>query len=66
MARGPSEAVRRLAVALGLKYRKTSSGDFEHGTTIYLVDREGVIRHIQAGIGSDKQEALAMLKRLAQ
>lgn len=32
---------RALAAVLGVKYRKLANGDFAHGSTIVLLDREG-------------------------
>jgi protein SCO1 len=65
VASGKPEAVRRLAVALGMKYKKTRSGDFEHGVSIYILDDDGVVRHVQTSLGQDGEAALAVLKGMA-
>ena len=64
VANGKPEAVRRLAVSLGLKYKKTKSGDFEHGVGIYVLDDAGVIQYVQSKLLQDGEDAVTTLRKL--
>lgn len=64
IANSKAEAVRRLAVALGLKYKKTKSGDFEHGIAIYILDDTGVVQYVQTKLGQDVEDAITALKKI--
>jgi protein SCO1/2 len=43
LARTSNDEVRELSAALGVKYRRTADGDFNHSTVITLLDRRGVV-----------------------
>jgi protein SCO1/2 len=60
------DGVRNLAAVLGVKYRPEPDGEFAHSALIVLIDRDGVIRHRQVGIGQDVRELLAAVRRLRQ
>lgn len=45
--------VRTLAAALGVRYKKESSGNVVHSNVITLLDQQGVIVRQQKGLGSD-------------
>ena len=50
---GDRAAVRELAMVLGIRYKKDARGDFDHSNVISILDREGVIRHQQVGLGQE-------------
>lgn len=64
VARGSAEAVRRLAVAIGMKYKKTKSGDFEHSKLISIMDANGVIKYQQSDIGLNGESAVNAISHL--
>ena len=64
LAYGNAAAVRKLAVALGIKYKKTKSGDFEHDTIITILDGEGVIKYQQNALGKTTEGASLMLRKM--
>lgn len=66
VARSSPEAVRRLAVAIGMKYKKLKSGDFEHSKLISVMDRNGVIQYQQSDIGLDGGSAENAIIHLQQ
>lgn len=43
LARSDAKSVRRLAAVLGVQYRPTADGEFNHSSTIFLLDGEGRI-----------------------
>lgn len=43
LARSDAKSVRRLAAVLGIQYRPTAGGEFNHSSTILLLDAEGRI-----------------------
>lgn len=43
VARTDAASVRKLAAALGIQYRQLANGDFNHSTTILLLDSDGNI-----------------------
>lgn len=47
------DGVRDLAAVLGVKYATEPSGDIAHSAIIVVVDRQGVVRHRQLGVGQD-------------
>ena len=57
------DGVRDLAAVLGVRYRADGGGEFAHSSIVFLIDREGVIRHRQVGVGADASEFLAALAR---
>lgn len=57
------DGVRDLAAVLGVRYRADGGGEFAHSSIIFLIDRDGVIRHRQVGSGTDPAEFLAALAR---
>lgn len=64
IARSTDGAIRRLAVALGIKYKKTKSGDFEHSNLISILDNAGLIKHQQLGLGQSGEEAALVIKNM--
>jgi protein SCO1 len=61
---GGRAAVRELAMVLGIRYKKDARGDFDHSNVISVLDREGVIRHQQVGLGQDPAESANRLESL--
>jgi protein SCO1/2 len=43
LARTDERSVRRLAAVLGIRYRQMADGDFNHSSTVLLLDAEGRI-----------------------
>jgi protein SCO1/2 len=66
LARAGSEAdVRRLAAALGVKYRRLPDGSFNHTSLVTVLDRGGVVRHQEEGLGVPHDETVAALEAAA-
>jgi protein SCO1/2 len=63
---GDRATVRELALLLGVRYKRTPSGDFDHSNVVTLLDREGVIRHQLVGLGRDPAESAGLLENLAR
>ena len=62
---GDEDGVLELAVALGMKYRKTSALDFAHSNIITVLRRDGSIAHQQVVLGVDKAETFAAIRTAA-
>lgn len=45
LAQGNAGSVRKLAVTLGVKYKKVAGDDFEHDAIISILDSNGVIKY---------------------
>jgi protein SCO1 len=43
LARGDEATVRKVAAVLGIQYRRIANGEFNHSSTVLLLDREGRI-----------------------
>jgi protein SCO1/2 len=52
LARRDDATVRKLAAVLGIQYRQLPSGEFNHSSTIELLDREGRIAARSGKLGS--------------
>jgi protein SCO1/2 len=61
---GDASAVRELAAALGISYRKQDNGDFDHGYAITLLDQGGVIAYQQTGLTQDNAEWMEHLGKV--
>lgn len=59
---GDEDGVLELAVALGMKYRKTSAMDFAHSNIISVIDPEGQIVYQTPEIGADLSRALEAIR----
>lgn len=53
LLRGSREATTELAAILGVKVREEGEGAIAHSSNLYLLDRDGVIRHTVVGLGAD-------------
>jgi len=63
---GDRAAVRELAMVLGIRYKRDARGDFDHSNVISVLDREGVIRHQQLGLGQEPTESASRLESLGR
>lgn len=61
---GDDDAVRELAAALGVRYRRTANGEFDHSSVITLLDAEGRIAFQQQGVKADSAELVERLEKL--
>lgn len=66
LARGSDKSVRELAAALGVQYKKSASGDFQHSDVITLLDHEGVIKKQQTGLGNNGHDMAAATEQFIQ
>ena len=66
LAQGSAGAVRKLAVTLGVKYKKVAGGDFEHDATISILDSNGVIKFQADAMNKNIDGASDALKALIQ
>ena len=57
------DGVRDLAAVLGVKYAREPSGDIAHSAMIVVIDRQGVVRHRQLGVGQDPAPLLQAVTR---
>jgi protein SCO1/2 len=64
LAQGSEGAVRKLAVTLGIKYKKVKSGDYEHDATISILDSNGVIKFQADAMNKNVDDATDALKAL--
>lgn len=64
VARTDPNSVRKLAATLGIQYRKLPNGDFNHSTTIVLLDRDGKIVGTTAKLGEIDHEFMRKLGRV--
>jgi len=61
---GTKVTVRKLAAVLGVQYKQSESGVFEHSNVITVIDRDGRIRHQQIGLKRDPRETVAILEEI--
>ncbi len=64
LAQGSTGSVRKLAVTLGVKYKKVAGGDFEHDATISILDSNGVIKFQADAMNKNIDGATEALKAL--
>lgn len=55
------DGVRELSAVLGVKYVTAEKGEIAHSAMIFLIDRDGVVRHRQVGVEQDPHELLEAL-----
>ena len=66
LARGDEVGVRKIAALLGVQYRRLASGEFNHSSTIHLLDAEGRIAARSGKLGSvDPALVQALRKAIA-
>jgi protein SCO1/2 len=59
---GDDFAVRGIAAALGVRYKKDSNGNFAHSNIITTLDTEGRIAHQLLGLGAESSSSVAAIK----
>jgi len=64
LAQGNASAIRKLAVTLGVKYKKVESGDYEHDATIFILDKDGVVKYQADAMNKNMNGASDALKAL--
>jgi len=64
LAQGSESAVRKLAVTLGIKYKKVQAGDYEHDATISILDSNGVVKFQADAMNKNINDATDALKTL--
>ena len=64
LAQGSESAVRKLAVTLGIKYKKVAGGDYEHDATISILDSNGVVKFQADAMNKNIDGATDALKAL--
>lgn len=52
IVRGSPAAVRQIAAALGVQYRRLASGEFNHSTSVLLLDTQGRITQRSGSLGA--------------
>ncbi len=55
------DGVRDLSAVLGVKYKAEAGGEIAHSAMIFVIDREGVVRHRQVGLNQDPHEVMTAL-----
>jgi protein SCO1 len=63
LARGETAAVRRIAAALGIQYRKLPSGEFSHANVITALDRNGAIMAQSVQLGAADPQIVMPLRK---
>lgn len=66
LLRAEDDAVRELAAALGVRYRRVGERDFVHSNLISVLDPEGVVVHRQVGLGVDPERTVAAIRKLLE
>ena len=64
LAQGNAGAIRKLAVTLGIKYKQVESGDYEHDATIFILDKNGVVKYQADAMSKNMNGASDALKTL--
>lgn len=62
LLRGSPADVRRIAVALGVSYRRLPSGDFDHSNIITVLDRDGVAVHQEVRLPVNRERLAAAVR----
>ena len=57
------DGVRDLAAVFGVKYARQADGEIAHSAMIFVIDRNGVVRHKQVGLSGEPRDLLAALVR---
>ncbi len=66
LAHSDDAGTRMVSAALGVRYRKLPSGDFNHSQVIALLDGDGVIAARAESLGPQRDVVIAGLKTLAR
>ncbi len=60
---GNDQDVMEAANLLGVRYKKTSTGDFSHSNIISVLNQEGEILSQQNGLGTDPSKTIETIKK---
>lgn len=60
----PDPDILELAAVLGVRYRRTADGEFEHSNVITVLDPAGETAHRQLGLGQDPTATVAAIRPL--
>jgi protein SCO1 len=63
LARGDDATVRKIAAVLGTQYRKLANGEFNHSTTLHVLDRQGRITARSGKLGTADPALVAALHK---
>jgi protein SCO1/2 len=63
LARTTPSDTRALAAALGIQYRALANGDFEHSSTMVLLDAEGRVLARSSKLGVPDEDFLAAIRK---
>ncbi len=63
LVRGSNADVRQIAAALGVQYRRLASGEFNHSTSVLLLDTEGRITKRSGSLGSIDPTLVSALRQ---
>jgi protein SCO1 len=66
LARTDAPTVRKIAAVLGVQYRALGNGDFNHTTTVLLLDGQGRIKGRTSQLGSADPEFVKLVKTILQ
>jgi len=66
LARTDAASVRKLAAALGVQYRALPNGDYNHTTSLILLDAEGRIAGRSSQLGNAEPAFVQLVKAAAQ
>jgi len=55
------DGVRDLAAVLGVKYKAEEGGEIAHSAMIFVIDRNGLVRHRQVGLNQDSSGLISAL-----
>lgn len=65
LTRTDESSVRRIAAALGVKYRKLPDGSWNHSSIVTVLDPEGRLAHSAEGLALPHEETIAALRQAA-
>ena len=66
LCRGDVNAVRELAAAIGVRYKRDAGGNFDHSSIITVLNGEGEIVMQKIGSEGSRQDLVAKLEELAR
>ena len=66
LARGDEATARKLAAVLGIQYRKLANGEFNHSSTLLLLDPQGRIKARSGKLGAADPALVAAVGSLAR
>jgi protein SCO1 len=61
---GSDDDVRTLSIVLGINYKKTSDGDFNHSAIVSLISKEGFVVSRVEGVGANADKLIQKFNEL--